>query len=368
MTDKPLHVGLVLATSTGGIGTHVASLARFLLGAGHEVTVCGPIATDELFGFEALGARFCPVEISRSPSPFRDLLAMMKLRRKTAGVDLLHAHGLRAGFIAAGSRRRPLVVTWHNLQLAQGSRGRRFVQLERLLSRVVDVAIGVSEDLVARVRGFGAVDARFLSAAAPPLPKPRRAPGEIRRELDIGTRPLILSVARLDPQKSLNVLIQAAAGWVNRDPIPAVVIAGSGPDHDELAELIERLNAPVTLLGRRSDIADLLAVCDIAVLISQWEGSPLFLQEALRAGKPMVATAVGGMPGLAGDAAVLIPPGDVTAIDIAVSGLLDDETLAADLAARAAARGCELPSEDECSAAVVALYTELVPRTQVVWT
>ncbi len=362
MTSKP-HVGLVLATSTGGVGAHVASLTRFLRSTDHKVTVYGPAATDELFGFGALGAGFCPVEISASPSPMRDLLAMLRLRRKARGVDVLHAHGLRAGFVAPGSRRRPLLTTWHNLQLTQGTRGHRLTRLRRMLARSVDVVLGVSEDLVARVRGFGARDARFVPIAAAPLLPPRREAAAVRAELGCGAgRPLLLTVARLHPQKSLDVLVEAAAMWAKRDPAPLLVVAGDGPQREELADLIDRLDAPVRLLGRRDDIADLLAACDIAILSSQWEARSLFVQEALVAGKPTVVTRTGGLPGLVADAARVVSVGDITALADTVSHLLDDPVAAAQFAAKAAARGRELPGEDKCNAVIAAVYTELLAR------
>ncbi|MGH3544414.1 MAG: glycosyltransferase family 4 protein [Mycobacteriales bacterium] len=363
-SSKLPHVGLVLATSTGAVGAHVASLARHLRGIGHEVTVFGPAATDEQFGFAALGAAFLPVEISASPSPVRDLLAARKLRKHSAGVDLLHAHGMRAGFVAAGARRRPLVTTWHNLQLASGRRGRVLVHLERFLACRVDVALGVSEDLAARLREFGAKDARLLPVGAAPLPPADRTRVEVRAELGCQDRPMLLTVARLHPQKSLDVLINAAALWAKRDPVPLVVIAGDGPQRDELAGLIDRLNAPVRLLGQRDDIADLLAAGDIAVLPSQWEARSFFVQEALRAGLPSVVTDSGGMPAMVADAARVVPVGDVMALTDAVTDLLDDPAAAAQLAAKAVARGKQLPSEAESNAAIAALYAQLLSTAQ----
>ena len=64
---------------------------------------------------------------------------------------------------------------------------------------------------------------------------------------------------------------------------------------------------------------DLLAAADLAVVTSDWEARQLFAQEALHAGVPLVATAVGGLPELVGDAAVLVPAGDVDAVDTAVA-------------------------------------------------
>ena len=98
------------------------------------------------------------------------------------------------------------------------------------------------------------------------------------------------------------MLVDAAARWRTRTPPPVVVIAGSGPAYLPLAARISAARAPVTLLGHRTDVADLLAGADLAVVTSDWEARQLFAQEALRAGVPLVATAVGGLPELVGDA------------------------------------------------------------------
>ena len=83
-------------------------------------------------------------------------------------------------------------------------------------------------------------------------------------------------------------------------------------------------------------------------------------QEALRAGRPLVTTAVGGLPQLVGDGAVLIRPGDVDALDAAVCRLLDDPAAAEALGRAAAARGQRLPTEQDTAEQVVAVYAELL--------
>src|SRR5688572_872745 len=116
-----MRVALVLASSTGGVGRHVASLASALVAGGTDVTVLGPAATETQFGFAALGASFAPIEIPASPQP-TDAVAVRVLRRSLAAAEphVVHAHGLRAGLVAALARPRgvPLVVTWHNQILA----------------------------------------------------------------------------------------------------------------------------------------------------------------------------------------------------------------------------------------------------------
>jgi glycosyltransferase involved in cell wall biosynthesis len=352
-------VVLLLASSTGGVGQHVRSVARGLTEASASVLVCGPAATQEQFDFTGVGARFQPVEIPASPTP-ADARAVGALRRALAAepVQVVHAHGLRAGLVAVLARpAAPLVVTWHNAVLAGGLRGGVSRLAERIVARSARVALGASADLVERAAALGATDARLAPVAAPVLPAPRRRRVAVRAEFGVApAQPLILSVGRLHPQKRYDVLIDAAARWRSRTPPPAVIIAGSGPAYLPLAARISAARAPVTLLGHRTDVADL------AVVTSDWEARQLFAQEALRAGVPLVATAVGGLPELVDDAAVLVPPGDVDAVDAAVRELLDDPSRRADLAGRGAARAASWPTEADTVANLVALYAELAPQ------
>lgn len=363
-TGRGGTVALLLASSTGGVGQHVRSLTIGLVSADIAVLVCGPAATEEQFNFTDAGARFRAVEIPASPTP-ADLRAVTAFRRALAAepVAVVHAHGLRAGLVAVVARPAvPLVVTWHNAVLSGGLRGSVSRLVERLVARGAQVTLGASADLVARATALGAPDARFAPVAAPPLPAPRRRRDAVRAEFGVGSdQPLILSVGRLHPQKRYDVLVDAAARWRTRDPLPAVVIAGSGPAYLQLAARISAARAPVTLLGHRTDVADLLAGADIAVVTSDWEARQLFAQEAMRVGVPLVATAVGGLPELVDDAAILVPPGDVDAVDTAVGGLLGDPARRAELGQRARGQADTWPTEAETCAQLVALYAELSP-------
>ncbi|GAB1641564.1 glycosyltransferase family 4 protein [Krasilnikovia sp. MM14-A1259] len=360
-------VALVLASSTGGVGRHVASLTRGLVAAGCPVVVCGPAATDELFGFTAAGADFVPVEIPANPGP-QDSGAIRAVRRALAerDVDVVHAHGLRAGFVAALARPRvPLVVTWHNAVLARGLRGQASSLVERIVARAADLTLGASEDLVRRATAVGARQARLGPVAAPDVRLARRSRAQVRAEFRLKPGgPLILSVGRLHPQKRYDVLVDAAARWRDLDPAPAVVVAGSGPSYMPLAQRASAKRAPFFLLGHRTDVPDLLAGADLAVVTSDWEARQLFAQEAMRAGVPLVATAVGGLPGLVGDAAVLVPPGDVDALDAAVRELLADPQRLADLAQRGPQRAATWPTEDDTVADVRAAYSAVTATSR----
>lgn len=362
----PSRVALVLATTTGGTGRHVTSITSGLIGSGIDVTVYAPEATDRQFGFAERGARFVPVEIPARPHA-GDLRMVRGLRQDlaAAGVDIVHAHGLRAGLFATMARPEsvPLVVTWHNAVLGGGLRARGLTVFERRVARDADVTLAVSPDLVARVVALGGRDVRPAVVVAPPLAPPTRPPAEIRAELGVADgQPLVLAVGRLHPQKAHQVLIEAAARWRERDPAPVVAIAGSGPSFLQLTRQISELDAPVLLLGHRTDVADLLRSADVAVMTSVWEGQPLFPQEALRSGVPLVATRAGGLPDVVGDGAVLVDVGDVDAVDAQVRALLDDPAHRAEVVARGLVRAAALPTEADELAQVRAVYAELLGR------
>jgi glycosyltransferase involved in cell wall biosynthesis len=170
----------------------------------------------------------------------------------------------------------------------------------------------------------------------------------------------VLGAGRLAPQKGFDTLLAAAAGWRDRQPVPLVVIAGAGPLADELARQAGDLGVDASFLGDRDDVAGLLAAADVFVLPSRWEGQPLILQEALRAGRPIVAADVGGVRDLTGDeAALLVPGNDPAALGRAVLDVLDDPELADRLSAAALSRAAGLPTEADAAAAVLQLYSEL---------
>ncbi|MGY1621140.1 glycosyltransferase family 4 protein [Geodermatophilus sp. SYSU D00965] len=364
------RVAEVLATSTGGVGTHVRAVLPALMAAGAAAGVCGPVATERLFAFTATGARFTPVEISAGLAPLADARAVAALRRATADADLVHAHGLRAGLVAAAARRlgdrsRPLVLTLHNALPEGGGAKRRVLAVaERATIRSADVVLAASGDLADNAWRQGARDVRVAPVSAPPLPAPVRTREQVRAELGLADgRPLVVAVGRLHPQKGYDVLLDAAARWAGDPRLPAaplVAVAGDGPLHEELDRRVAAQRLPVVLLGRRSEVADLLAAADLAVLPSRWEARSLTAQEALRSGTPLVATRTGGLPELLGDGAELVPVGDAAALADAVAGLLADPERARRLAEAGTRQAASWPDEAATARQLVAVYRELL--------
>jgi glycosyltransferase involved in cell wall biosynthesis len=382
-----MKVAFVLGTSTGGTARHIRMLAAGCAARGVAAGVFGPVQTDRDFGFSRLAGgqvSFTPVEIADRPRVAHDLRAIRRLRRLLAAwrPDVAHAHGLRAGALTGIAlafvrptvyhRRPALVVTVHNAPPAGGATGAVYRVLERIVAARADSVLCVSPDLEERMRAAGArrvgraevpaavpvVDAR-AAGVSPETPADLSLPGD-----PAPGRPLVLAAGRLAAQKGFGTLLKAAARWRDIRPEPLLVIAGDGPLEASLKSQASRLGLDVRFPGHRDDIPALLAEAAVFVLPSTWEGQPLVLQEALRAGVPVVATRVGGTPVLTGeDAALLVPAGDAPRLADAVRAVLTDEVLTARLRKAAAARGRALPSEDDAVAAALAEY-EIVTRTR----
>jgi glycosyltransferase involved in cell wall biosynthesis len=252
----------------------------------------------------------------------------------------------------------PLVVTWHNAPL--GGRLRRTVHaaLERLSVRRADLVLVASADLLDRARAAGARAAELIPVAAPvPVATPSEAlPVDLRAQA--GGRLVVVCVARLHPQKRIDVLIEALSGQTE---LHAFVV-GDGPLRDRLSQLIAARAAPVTLLGRRDDVAALYAQAALAVLPSDWEARPLAVQEALRAGVPTVCTDVGGVADLVGAAAVVVPPGDPAAVRAALLDLAHDPERRATLADAGRQQASTWPTVDNTVDAVDNNYLNLQLR------
>ena len=208
-------------------------------------------------------------------------------------------------------------MTWHNTPLdPPGLRRRLAAGAQSLVARRADINLAASADLAASVRrSRRARCPRRTGGGLAAGGDARRAVGP--RELGLADgQQLVLTVGRLHPQKGLDVLVAAAARW------PAAQVAVDrrrrAASKQHWRRRSRRRGAPVRLLGRRTDVADLLAAADLVVLPSRWEARSLAAQEALLAGRPLVATAVGGLPDLLGDGAVLIAADDVDALDAAV--------------------------------------------------
>jgi glycosyltransferase involved in cell wall biosynthesis len=349
-----MRVLLVVGHATGGMGAHVTDLARGLAERGHEVRVWTSPGTTSAFALEDVAVPDWPAGLRCS-----ETRALRSLRAYVRSADVVHAHGHQAGLLsvlAARSLRRPppVVVSWHNAVLGSGPARRVKELAERVQTRGADLITGASDDLVARAARLGARGAVLTPVAA------RRHDAGCARVVD-PDRPTVLTVSRIAPQKRLDVLVGAAARVGARVPDVRWLVAGDG-NPELLAALQTRTAdaaAPVTWLGRRDDVPDLLTQADVFVLTSDWEARALVVQEAMAAGVPVVATEVGGLPGLLGGAGLLVPPGDPGAVADAVLLVLTQDGLAERLSAAGRERAAGLPGPDDVLTDWVERYARL---------
>lgn len=363
--SESLRVLLVLGTSGGGVGRHVHDLAESLVAEGHLVTIAGPPSVQEMLDLTAVGARFVPVPIADRPSVTGDPRTIRTLRKLVKEFDVVHAHGLRAGALAALARGKgpppPLVVTLHNALVGDGAIAAVHAGLERIVAHRADAVLAVSPDIEEGQRELGARRVGAAVVAAPPRRPARRTPDETRAELGLlPGEQLVVSVARLAEQKGLPLLLDAVQSVLAMGRRPRVVVAGDGPSKAVLQQRISERHLPVELLGWRDDVPELLAAADLAVSSAVWEGQPIWLQEALTAGCPVVATDVGGTGRVVGDAAVLVPGGDVPALARAMLSVLADPVLREGLRTRARERAARLPDQAAARDAVLAEYAALL--------
>lgn len=334
------------------------------------------------FELDRTGASVVPVEVGSGLHPARDLQAVRRLRQLAAGADVVHPHGMRAGALCAlAGGGPPMVVTVHNAPPTDRRSALVYEMLERLVHARADLVLGVSPDLVdrARARGARGVDLAVVPADLTRLVPPQRRPevrAALRRELGlVDGQLLLLTVGRLGTQKRTVEVVAAYQSLVGGDPggrqIPPVVlaVAGDGPARVDVAAQAASGPGRVHLLGRRDDVPGLLAAADVVVSGAQWEGQPLWLQEALGAGAPVVATDVGGTRVVVGDAAVLVPVGQdgsdpggcarVRALGEALQQVLDDAQLRSVMADRSLRRARELPTAAQAVEAAEAAYARV---------
>jgi glycosyltransferase involved in cell wall biosynthesis len=235
---------------------------------------------------------------------------------------------------------------------------------ERLTRRAVAISPAVAECLAAG----GVPRARIAviaSAVDPARVRPTVDRALLRAALGAAADDLvILTLSALVPRKGIDVLLDALAQLAAQDIRPQVWIAGEGPQRADLERQAAALGVAgaVRFLGRRADVGDLFAACDVFALPAHREGLGVAALEAMAAGRPVVASAVGGLGEAVvdGRTGLLVAPGDVTALTAALGRVLRDPPLRAALGAAGPARVAEGFLPEQMVAAYEHLYREIL--------
>jgi glycosyltransferase involved in cell wall biosynthesis len=315
--DRPRVLIVITLAEIGGAQTYVAALLP-ALAKRFEVTVAahGPGPLGEAAA--GAGAGFVPLRhLRRSVNPWRDACALVELvgLMRRLRPDVVHLNSSKAGVVgrvAARLARVPVCVfTVHGWSYApyRGPVRALYRLLERALAPLTSAIVCVSDHDAAAANGRAVLIRNAVDLAAIP------------RAMPMASSPRIVSVGRLKEPKDF-VTLRRALESIERDGWHAMV-AGDGPQRAELE------GGPFELLGERDDVRELLAVSDVFVLSSRSEGLPMSVIEAMAAGLPVVATAVGGVPELVvdGETGMLVPPGDERSLASALRRLLADPEL-----------------------------------------
>jgi glycosyltransferase involved in cell wall biosynthesis len=292
----------------------------------------------------ALGVRPVIVPgLGRSVSPLKDLASVAFLYRffRRFRPHVVHTHTAKAGTVgrlAAHLARVPVIVHTYHGHVFRGyftaPTTRMFLGVERVLARVsnrlLTVSDAVRDDLLRyRIGTAEQFDVLPLGLNLAGFLTAERQRGALRRELGLAaSTPLVGIVARLVPIKRHEDFIAAAGRLVGRIPDCHFVIVGDGERRGELEAHVRRLGLAerVRFMGWRRDLERVYPDLDVVALTSANEGLPVSLIEAMAAARPVVATAVGGVPDLVDDgvSGLLVPPADPAAFAETLAVLLED--------------------------------------------
>jgi len=323
-----MSIALMLESDgPGGAETMLIHLADELSARGHEVCPVGPEAGEGWLGDQFRSRGFHP-EVFRLRHPL-DAGCVSGLARvfREREVDLVHSHEFTMAVFGAAAAKRlqlPHFITLHG-GAYWGRRWRRRTALRWAL-RQSEGAIAVSEPYRAEISRLLGVRRELLRVVPNGIPQVSGDRGAVRHELGLEKdEVLMVAVGNLYPVKGHRFLIEALAG-LPRDGRWKLVIAGRGQEELDLRAMISDygLSGRVQLLGLRQDIADVLAAGDLFVMPSLSEGLPLALLEAMAAGLPVVASAVGGIPDVTGTGrgGIIVPAGSVEPLQEALEYLV----------------------------------------------
>ena len=332
------------ADPIGGVQIHVRDLAAAMLAQGHATTVIiggsGPFV-------DSLRAHDIPTVLLRHMTvpinPLRDLRALREVHGvlRDLSPELVAAHSSKAGILGRLACRWldiPVILTAHGWSFSPGTprlTAAVYRQIERSVGPITSKIITVSEvdrrqTLDARIVAEDRVVAvhNGIADIAPSLrSEPGRAPVRL------------VMVARFGAQKDHPTLFRALAGLLDFEW--TLDLIGDGPLMSQTAALAHTLGLGdrVRFLGQRTDVEQLLAEAQVGLLATNWEGLPLSILEAMRAGLPVIASDVGGISESVhdGETGYLVPRGGVDLLRERIARLLSDPVLRVRLGASARA-------------------------------
>ncbi len=370
---------LVTRLDTGGVPEHVLALLEGLSQRDYAMTVvCREVSERYRLRLEKMGVRIILLDLRRLISPLADLRAAWRLYRllREEQCEVLHMHmskaALLGGLVGLAARVPVRVNTAHNLgciALPQRLLRALFWAYDKVLfgltmHAVITVSSRVRQSIV-RLGLLKADKAYAIPNGIDPAPfqADAQARTQTRQALGLAAEHVAIGcVARLVWFKGLDTLIDAIPQVVLQHPHARFFIVGDGPLKAQLLEQATQRGIADKLffLGERNDVAALLAAFDVFVLPSVSEGMPITILEAMAAGKPTVATDVGGVGEMIEDqvSGLLVPPRAPQALAAALAALVGDAPRRTQMGEVARARLERHFAQDSMVAATDRLYRD----------
>jgi glycosyltransferase involved in cell wall biosynthesis len=362
-SSAPRRVLLTSYPPDGGVTRQLIDVVRGLDPARWLVDLACPPGSDPWQELESReGVTLHRLAPGKDPAA-SDALDFRRLLRLVARADVVHAHASKAGFLtrlaaALRGRRRTAVFTPHAWSFwAKTPLSRLWLPLERTAAHWCRAIVAVSEHereagLAAGVGSPEQYRVIINGVDVEQYARPRSAePGRI------------VTVGRLAPQKRPDVAVRAMAELARTHPEASLDVVAHGPLLGETEALVAELGLGnrVRLLGKRDDVPELLARAQCFLLTSDYEGCPYTVLEAMAAGLPVVATAVGGLPELIahGETGLLAEPGNPASVSAALASVLADGVRARELGEAGRRRVSERFSREGMLRATLELYDEV---------
>jgi glycosyltransferase involved in cell wall biosynthesis len=351
VTEKSLRIAMAISSDGfGGAEMMTLRLSEELRSRGHHVVYVGPQGKRGWLGSRFRAAGFVEelVPIGRRWIDLPYARAMNDVLRRHA-IDIVHAHEFDMAVYGAACAKWvgiPCVITMHGG--LTGARGWHRPIALRWAFRRAAATVVVSAATRTQYANDVSLPESIFSVIPNGVPTPPGDAARVRAEFDCTHGELVLlAVGSLDHNKGHRVLLEALALLVRRGvsvPWKLIIAGGRGGDQQEplLTYVRENdLGGRVHIVTGRNDVADLQALADVFVMPSFREGMPLALLEAMVAGKAIVASRAGGIPETVTDGveALLVPPGDASALADALFTVMADPARRSSLATAARARG-----------------------------
>ena len=371
--DRPLKIGITCYPSVGGSGILASALGEELARRGHEVHFISyerpfrmPAGTPRLF--------FHPVQVNdyalfKYPDYTLPLSVKMAEVSRDCGLDVLHVHYavphataaiLARSMLPPGQQPR-VVTTLHGTDTT-------LLGCDAHYGAAIQYAVARS-DAVTTVSQWLQGEARRLLALECPIdvihnffqPRPAsRSREEVRSELGLEDEVMLLHMSNLRPLKRIDLLLETAARLRPRDSFKLVILAGA--EFAPYVDTVRRLGLEDRVIVRETvlDIEDYLQAADVGLYTSEVESFCLSILEGMCFGCPSVATRAGGIPEVVdeGVTGLLVPFGDLDALQQAVERLIKDPALRAALGQAARVQAHERFAAD----VIVPKYIELYRR------